>query len=408
MRIQGFDHVEYYVGDLEQSAERLCNAFGFRVHGSGGGPGAAPADERSLLLRHGQIQVLLTTGLTAGHPAAGYVRRHGDGIAAVGFSTDDVLAAYGEVVAAGAVPVAAPAFTACEGARVGTAVVAGFGDVTHKLVERSGPADEFAPGSIETSTAARDDGLFTVVDHVAVCLPAGELDATVEFYRNVFGLSQIFDERIEVGGQAMLSKVVQDHSGTVTFTLIEPDLTRQPGQIDEFLDGHGGAGVQHLAFRTKDIAGAIAEMSARGVEFLTAPADYFASLQHRLGTLAPAAARCPARPRRERPSTGRRSCGSAPRRRRRAGQSLPGPPPRRARRGAAPVNGRCAAPRRPRWAAACQPGSRAARPGTPPHLAARRARRTPATCRDGQAATASLAGPGPWPAPRQADPGYPH
>src|ERR1035441_642794 len=32
MRIQGFDHVEYYVGDLEQSAERLCNAFGFRVH----------------------------------------------------------------------------------------------------------------------------------------------------------------------------------------------------------------------------------------------------------------------------------------------------------------------------------------------------------------------------------------
>jgi hypothetical protein len=181
----------------------------------------------------------------------------------------------------------------------------------------------------------------------------------------------------------------------VTFTLIEPDLTRQPGQIDEFLDGHGGAGVQHLAFRTKDIAGAIAEMSARGVEFLTAPADYFASLQHRLGTLAPAAARCPARPRRERPSTGRRSCGSAPRRRR-----------RRARRGPAPVNGRCAAPRRPRWAAACQPGSRAARPGTPPHLAARRARRTPATCRDGQAATASLAGPGPWPAPRQADPGY--
>ena len=84
----------------------------------------------------------------------------------------------------------------------------------------------------------------------------------------------------------MASKVVQDHSGTVTFTLIEPDLSRKPGQIDEFLQAHGGAGVQHLALRTDDIAGAVRTMSGRGVEFLTAPPDYFASLQRRLGSLA--------------------------------------------------------------------------------------------------------------------------
>ena len=88
--------------------------------------------------------------------------------------------------------------------------------------------------------------------------PAGELDRTVCFYRNVFGLAQIFDERIEVGAQAMLSKVVQDRGGAVTFTLHRAGHDAcEPGQIDDFLRAHGGAGVQHLAFRTPDIAAAV-------------------------------------------------------------------------------------------------------------------------------------------------------
>jgi 4-hydroxymandelate synthase len=285
MRIQGIDHVEYYVGDIEEAAERLCQAFGFQVHGTTGDPLGPAGGERSVLLRYGQIQILLTTSMTAGHPAAEYVKRHGDGIGAIAFRTDDVQTAFSAVVAAGGVPIAAPSLATGEGSRVTVAVVAGFADVVHKLVERSGPADEFAPGSIQMTTPPPDDGILTVLDHVAVCLPAGELDATVRFYRDVFGLGQIFDERIEVGGQAMLSKVVQDPSGTVTFTLIEPDLTRDPGQIDDFLRAHGGAGVQHLAFRTDDIAGAIRVLSSRGVEFLTAPARYFASLPERLGPL---------------------------------------------------------------------------------------------------------------------------
>ncbi len=286
MRIHGIDHVEYYVGDLAQSAARLCDAFGFRVHGIRSGPAGTPARARSLLLRQGQIQILLTTGLSAGHPATEYVRRHGDGIAVVAFATDDVQAAFSEVITAGGTAIAAPEFATADGSRVGTAVVSGLGDVVHRLVERSGPADEFAPGRIEMTPAPPDDDLFTVIDHVAACLPAGHLNATVAFYHSVFGLDQIYDERIEVGGQAMLSKVVQDQAGTITFTLIEPDLSRDPGQIDEFLQAHGGAGVQHLALRTNDIAGAVRMLSGRGVEFLTAPPDYFASLPRRLGSLA--------------------------------------------------------------------------------------------------------------------------
>lgn len=291
MKIQGIDHVEFQVGDLDRSIARLCADYGFQVHGRGG-PQTGLTGERLALLRHGRVQLLLRTGLTPDHPASTYVARHGDGVAAVGFATDDVQAAFAAAVAGGARPLAGPSFSSRDGTRIGTATVSGFGDVGHTFVERTGPADEFAPGLIEMVTPhdaqppdAADDTL-EAIDHLAVCLPPGELDATVRLYREAFGLLEIFDERIEVGGQAMISKVVQDTTAEVTFTLLEPDLTRDPGQIDEFIESHRGAGVQHVAFRTSDITATVRTLSARGVEFLTAPAGYYQMLEGRLGAVA--------------------------------------------------------------------------------------------------------------------------
>jgi 4-hydroxymandelate synthase len=292
MTISGIDHVEYYVGDLAKSATTLCDAFGFKVAGRQAA-GTGPSGQQSLLLAQGQIRLLLTTATSASHPAAHYVKRHGDGVAVIAFRTGDVRRTFAETVAAGAKAAASPKFAGTGDAVVGTAVVSGFGDVLHKLVQRADPDSEFAPGAIEM-TPARGPGdgagdgpeLLEALDHVAVCLQPGELDSTVRFYRDVFGLAQIYDERIEVGSQAMLSKVVQDAAATVTFTLIEPDLSREPGQIDDYLTAHDGAGVQHLAFRTADIALAVQTISGRGVEFLVAPAGYYQTLQARLGMLA--------------------------------------------------------------------------------------------------------------------------
>jgi 4-hydroxymandelate synthase len=284
MKIHGFDHVEYYVTDLPATVAVLCDSYGFRV------AGRSAAGGHSVLLRQGQIKLLLTTSAAEGDLAARYLKKHGDGIGAIAFSTDDAAQAFAEIVAAGGTAVAEPTFAGTGEARVGTAVVGGFGDVLHKLVERRQQDGDFAPGDLvmEPGEIGRgsEPALLEVLDHVAVCVPAGQLDQTVSFYRDVFGLAQIYDERIEIGTQAMLSKVVQDDHAQCTFTLIEPDVTREPGQIDEFLLSHGGAGVQHLAFRTSDIGVAVRTISARGIEFLVAPAGYYSALEARLGKLA--------------------------------------------------------------------------------------------------------------------------
>ncbi|MBY8853878.1 4-hydroxyphenylpyruvate dioxygenase, partial [Saccharothrix sp. MB29] len=66
------------MGDARQAAFYLCTAFGFKICGQGGSETGLDG-VRSLLLRQGDIQVVLTTGLVPDHPAAEYVRKHGDG-----------------------------------------------------------------------------------------------------------------------------------------------------------------------------------------------------------------------------------------------------------------------------------------------------------------------------------------
>ncbi|MCM2417819.1 4-hydroxyphenylpyruvate dioxygenase [Streptomyces sp. RKAG293] len=282
--IAGIDHVEFFVGDAQQSSFYLCGAFGFRLCAEGG-PETGLTGHRSLLLRQGGVRLVLTSALTATAEAAGYVSRHGDGAAVIAFGTDDARAEFHAAVEQGAAPVREPAEYADAGARVVIAEVAGFGDVVHRFVERHGDPDAFLPGRMQTLAPDPEDGesLFELIDHVAVCVAAGELDRTVAHYEKAFGFAQVFEEYIEVGEQAMNSKVVQSPSGGVTFTILEPDTTRRPGQIDDFIGRHGGAGVQHLAFLAPDIFTAVDRLQQRGARFLATPDGYYDGVAGRIG-----------------------------------------------------------------------------------------------------------------------------
>ncbi|MEU3734948.1 4-hydroxyphenylpyruvate dioxygenase [Streptomyces sp. NPDC033538] len=284
MNIGAVDHVEFYVGDAQQAAFYLCTAFGFRVRGQAG-PETGHVDRRSLLLSQGGIDLVLTSALSCEHPAAEYVTRHGDGVANIAFEVTDAAGAFDAAVEQGAAVVEEPEVHRRGGTEVVTAGVSGFGDVAHRFVQRTGDRADFLPGVMEIFAADPEESeqLLHTVDHAAICLPAGELRPTVAYYERVFGFRQIFEEFIEVGDQAMDSKVVQSASGEVTFTLIEPVTDRRPGQIDTFLERHGGAGVQHLALLTDDIVTTVPAMEARGVTFLETPDAYYDELTDRLG-----------------------------------------------------------------------------------------------------------------------------
>ncbi|QMU69435.1 4-hydroxyphenylpyruvate dioxygenase [Streptacidiphilus sp. P02-A3a] len=259
MTIQGIAHIEYHCADADQAAADLVAGFGF---GRDPEQPAATGGVHTVHLSQGSIRLRLSSAEAADHPVARFVQRHGDGVAVLALGCADPQSAVDRAVRHGA-------------RETEPGLVAGFGDVALRFVADPGPARADAP-----------TGLLQAVDHAAICVPAGELAPAVRFCEAALGFHRIFGEYIEVGAQGMDSSVVQSASGQVTFTLLEPDTARQPGQIDTFLDSHEGTGVQHLAFRTPDIATAVRTFRAQGVEFLSTPGAYYELLAQRLGRTA--------------------------------------------------------------------------------------------------------------------------
>lgn len=265
-RDMSVDHVVFYVGDAGRAAAETADRYGLAVLGHS----AAGSPVRSVAVGRDDIRLVFTEGRTGDHPAAVYVGRHGDGVADIALEVTDATAAFDEAVRRGARPVAAPARTG----EVVTAAITGFGDVVHTLVEYPN-GRTLPPGLHPAAGPVPEDTGVRTLDHFAVCLRPGQLAPTVTFYETVLNFRMIFEEKIFVSAQSMNSQVVQSASGAVTLTLIEPDTTREPGQIDEFLDNHGGSGVQHIALASDDIVDSIRRMRRRGVEFLTTPEAYY-------------------------------------------------------------------------------------------------------------------------------------
>jgi 4-hydroxymandelate synthase len=162
-------------------------------------------------------------------------------------------------------------------------VVSGFGDTRHTLVARSaGPSLPGDRAWKPVAGASARPGRIWLLDHVAILVEGGTLTDYADFCTAAFGLARYSGEYIEIGDQAMDSIVVRSPSGGITFTVLEQDQAKKPGQVEGFIARYCGPGVQHLAFLVDDIVTAVHEFRDQGIEFLQSPDAYYEALAHRL------------------------------------------------------------------------------------------------------------------------------
>ena len=275
MVAQDIEYVELYATDANAAISHFSDALGFTPVAGSTGPGT-----ESVLLRQGTVQIVVTEG-----PAvADYLDLHGDGFADIALICDDVDDTRRRALSAGARPARGPG----DGAGPAVSAVSAFGDVRHTLLGPRAPGEAlrlppgrtWIPRDGSRPQAAGVDHVIRL-DHVAVCLEAGTLADYTELYVQGFGLPVYSGEYVTFADQAMDSKVVRSLDGGVTFTLIEPDRKKQAGQIDAFLDGNSGPGVQHLAFLVDDIVASVQDLSTRGVRFLRTPGAYYDKIAER-------------------------------------------------------------------------------------------------------------------------------
>ncbi len=121
-------------------------------------------------------------------------------------------------------------------------------------------------------------GLQTI-DHLAIALPAQQMDTFVLFWRSLFGLAPQpgFDLPDPFGLVRSRAMVNQQATFRLTFNISEAQDTA----THRFVSAFAGAGVHHIALATADASRSIAALHAAGAPILAIPANYYEDLAAR-------------------------------------------------------------------------------------------------------------------------------
>ncbi|MGH3693392.1 MAG: 4-hydroxyphenylpyruvate dioxygenase [Pseudonocardiaceae bacterium] len=284
--VVGMDHIAFTLGNARQAAHFYSTAFGMTCVAYRG-PEQGYRDAVEYVLVSGRARFVLRGAARAGTPLTQRVSAHGDSVSDLAIEVPDVDRAVAFARRQGATILEEPAQATDEHGTVRRAALATYGDTRHTLVDRSRYRGPFLPGFVAhpplVPTGRR---LFQAVDHCVGNVELGRMDAWVSFYNRVMGfenMAEFVGEDISTRYSALMSKVVTSGNHRVKFPLNEPAAGRRRSQIDEYLEFHGGPGVQHIALATGDIVGAVSAMRARGVEFLDTPDTYYDTLGEWVG-----------------------------------------------------------------------------------------------------------------------------
>jgi 4-hydroxyphenylpyruvate dioxygenase len=266
--LQGFAFLEFAVdADARASLGRILEQSGFHRVGR-------HRSKEVTLYRQGDINLILNAEPDSF--AERYFEAHGPSLCAVGLRTTDEVQALGRATAllarqfegrVGPNELTIPAIRSIDESLIyflGHGL-SRFSEIDFVLSDANGRA--------ESGVGLRS------VDHLALALPAEEVDRWILFYRAVLGLEpQALLELAEPYGLMRNRAVVNDErSVRITLNASEGRHSGMARSLATF----GGAGVHHIAFACEDIFDTVDRLKAAGVSFLSAPDNYYDDLEAR-------------------------------------------------------------------------------------------------------------------------------
>lgn len=130
---------------------------------------------------------------------------------------------------------------------------------------------------LEQSELVDSKGFF-LVDHLTNNVFQGELTSLADFYKSVFGFTEVryFDIKGEQTG--LLSYALRSPCGSFCIPINEG--TEEKSQINEYLREYKGAGIQHIALLTPDILKVMDQIE--GLKTLDIDSDYYDEVFNRV------------------------------------------------------------------------------------------------------------------------------
>ncbi|KPJ06290.1 4-hydroxyphenylpyruvate dioxygenase [Papilio machaon] len=280
-RFLSFDHLTFWVSNAKQAASYYITRFGFEPLAYRG----LETGSRKIASHAVRLNKIVFVFEAQYEPEdsdlvkeVGY---HGDFVKDVAFEVEnlDYIVEYAKKQ--GAVVVRDLWEESDKFGVVRMATLKTYGDNTHTLVDRSKYKGSFLPGYITLNKDPISNFLPKVeinfVDHVVGNQPDQGMEVAASWYERCLQFHSVhgvfcatFYRHGKLGGERTKCRSMS------------PRLDKKKSQIQEYVEYHGGAGVQHIAINTEDIITAIENLRARGVEFLSIPSEYYRIIRERL------------------------------------------------------------------------------------------------------------------------------
>ena len=201
--------------------------------------------------------------------SADFAKAHGPAISAMGWRVDNAEAALAEAVKRGA-KVAPDSVK-----DLAYPAIYGIGDSLIYFIDTFGEkgsiyAIDFV--NLEAPYIQPDRG-FLSVDHLTNNVYKGTMQTWADFYKNVFGFTEVRYFDIKGAKTGLTSYALRSPDGSFCIPINEGNESKS--QIEEYLREYNGPGVQHLAFITRDILASLDAMEGSAIETLDIAPDYY-------------------------------------------------------------------------------------------------------------------------------------
>src|SRR6266849_3838934 len=167
MPLEGWDHLEFWVGNANQAAYFYEHAFGFTPIAYAG-PETGVRDRASYVLEQGDIRLVVSTALREDHDIA--------------LAVPDSTEAYRQAVQRGARGITEPHVVEDEFGRVELSAIATYGDTIHSFVNRADYAGPYLPGYRAIEAEPQEGVGLVAIDHCVGNVELGRMNHWVEFY----------------------------------------------------------------------------------------------------------------------------------------------------------------------------------------------------------------------------------
>lgn len=210
--------------------------------------------------------------------ASEFAKTHGPSICSMGWRVENAQKAFETAVARGAKPA-----TEKSGKDLPYPAIYGIGDSLIYFIDQWGDKGNIYQHDfqlLEEPNLVEDKG-FLAIDHLTNNVHKGTMEHWANFYKEVFGFTEV--RYFDIKGQktALLSYALQSPCQSFCIPINEGKDDNN-NQIDEYLDEYKGPGVQHLAFITNDLVSSLDKLDHSSIQTLNIVPEYYETIFDRV------------------------------------------------------------------------------------------------------------------------------